>query len=139
MTDRKTLQLRSPDETAEAAPVIKKKGRGWEISDKRLDARHDRARDMRRHASPAHKALAERFAKADLGGGALEPVGGIGLERNRDRFHRFAHPTLPSSEIASSFCASTANSIGNCFITSLAKPLTISATASSCPSPRCIA
>jgi very-short-patch-repair endonuclease len=67
MTDRKTLQLRSPDETADAAPVIKKKGRGWEISDKRLDALHDRARDMRRHSSPAHKALAERFAKADLG------------------------------------------------------------------------
>ena len=28
---------------------------------------HERARDMRRHASEAHKALAERFAKADLG------------------------------------------------------------------------
>ena len=67
MSDRKTLQLRSPDETADAAPVIKKKGRGWEISDKRLDALHDRAREMRRHSSPAHKALAERFAKADLG------------------------------------------------------------------------
>ena len=67
MTDRKTLQLRSPDETADAAPVIKKKGRGWEISDKRLDALHDRAREMRRHSSPAHKALAERFAEADLG------------------------------------------------------------------------
>ncbi len=67
MTDRKTLQLRSPDETADAAPVIKKKGRGWEISDKRLDALHDIARDMRRHSTPAHKELAARFAKADLG------------------------------------------------------------------------
>jgi very-short-patch-repair endonuclease len=67
MTDRKTLQLRSPDETADAAPVIKKKGRGWEISDKRLDALHDMAREKRRHSSAAHKALAERFAKADLG------------------------------------------------------------------------
>ena len=67
MTDRKTLQLRDPSETAEAAPAIKKKGRGWEISDKRLDALHDRAREMRRHSSPAHKALAARFAKADLG------------------------------------------------------------------------
>src|SRR5690606_16224076 len=45
----------------------KKKGRGWEISDKRLDALHDRARDMRRHSSEAHKALAARFAQADLG------------------------------------------------------------------------
>lgn len=66
MTDRKTLQLRDPSET-DTAPAIKKKGRGWEISDKRLDALHDRARDMRRHSSEAHKALAARFAKADLG------------------------------------------------------------------------
>ena len=66
MTDRKTLQLRDPSEQADA-PAIKKKGRGWEISEKRLDALHDRAREMRRHSSPAHKALAERFAGADLG------------------------------------------------------------------------
>ena len=66
VTDRKTLQLRDPSDTAEA-PALKKKGRGWEISEKRLDALHERARDMRRHSSPAHKALAERFAKADLG------------------------------------------------------------------------
>lgn len=67
MTKRKTLQLRDPSETADIAPAIKKKGRGWEISEKRLDALHDRARDMRRHSSPAHKALAARFAHADLG------------------------------------------------------------------------
>ncbi len=66
MTDRKTLQLRSPSETAEA-PALQKKGRGWKISDKRLDALHERARELRRHSSEAHKALAERFAKADLG------------------------------------------------------------------------
>ena len=65
MTDRKTLNLR---DTADAeAPALKKKGRGWEISDKRLDVLHDQARDMKRHASEAHKALAARFAKADLG------------------------------------------------------------------------
>ena len=45
---------------------------------------------------------------------------------------QFDHPTLPSRLIPSSFCASTANSIGSCFSTSRAKPLTISATASSC-------
>lgn len=67
MADRKTLHLRSPDETADAAPAIKKKGRGWEISDKRLDVLHEQAREMRRHSSDAHKVLAERFAKADLG------------------------------------------------------------------------
>ena len=66
MTERKTLQLRDPSET-DAAPALKKKGRGWEISDKRLDVLHEQAREMRRHSSEAHKALAERFAKADLG------------------------------------------------------------------------
>ena len=63
MTDRKTLKLGEATE----APALKKRGRGWEISDKRLDNLHDRARHLRRHSSEAHKALAERFAKADLG------------------------------------------------------------------------
>lgn len=67
MTNRKTLQLRDPSETTDPAPSLKKKGRGWEISDKRLDALHDRARELRRYSTEAHKALAERFAKADLG------------------------------------------------------------------------
>lgn len=66
MTEKKTLQLRPASEQTEA-PALKKRGRGWEISEKRLDALHDRARDMRRHSSEAHKALAARFAKADLG------------------------------------------------------------------------
>ena len=67
MTDRKTLQIRTPSDTDDTTPAIKKKGRGWEISEKRLDALHDMARQKRRDASPAHKARAERFAKADLG------------------------------------------------------------------------
>ena len=67
MTERKTLQLRDPSDTADAAPALKKKGRGWEISEKRLDKIHERARYLRRHASPAHKALAARFAKEDFG------------------------------------------------------------------------
>ena len=46
------------------------------------------------------------------------------------------HPTLPSRLTASSFCASTANSIGNSFSTSLQKPLTISDNASSSDRPR---
>ena len=66
MTAKKTLKLRDPSEQADA-PVLKRKGRGWEISEKRLDVLHERARDMRRHSSEAHKALAARFAKADLG------------------------------------------------------------------------
>ena len=46
------------------------------------------------------------------------------------------YPTLPSSEIEISFCASTANSIGSCCSTSLTKPLTTSAVASSADMPR---
>ncbi len=66
MAERKTLKIRIPSEQ-DAAPALKKKGRGWEISETRLDALHARARELRRHSSAAHKALAERFAKADLG------------------------------------------------------------------------
>ncbi len=65
MTERKTLKL--PETDATEAPALKKKGRGWEISDKRLDVLHEQAREMRRHSSEAHKALAEKFSKADLG------------------------------------------------------------------------
>src|SRR4029078_4280871 len=50
--------------------------------------------------------------------------------------HR-AHPTLPSRLMDMSFCASTANSIGNCCNTSLTKPLTTKAVASSADLPRC--
>src|SRR3569623_854676 len=49
------------------------------------------------------------------------------------------HPTLPSRLIATSFWASTANSIGSCCSTSRTKPLTSRATASSWLSPRCMA
>ena len=63
-TPRSTLGLKDASETASA---LNKKGRGWKISEKRLDELHDRAREMRRFASPAHKALAKRFADADLG------------------------------------------------------------------------
>ena len=66
MTDRKTLKLPEASESTEA-PALKKKGRGWEISEKRLDVLHEQAREMRRHSSEAHKALAEKFSKADLG------------------------------------------------------------------------
>ena len=65
MSDKKTLKLRDPSEQ-DAQPRIKKKGRGWEISESRLDSLHARAREMRRESTPAHKVLAERFAKADL-------------------------------------------------------------------------
>lgn len=66
MTERRILALK-PEAATDAVPTLKKRGRGWEISESRLDALHERARDLRRHSSEAHKALAERFAKADLG------------------------------------------------------------------------
>lgn len=66
MTERKTLKIRVPS-AEDAAPALKKRGRGWEISEKRLDALHERARELRRHPSEAHTVLAERFAKANLG------------------------------------------------------------------------
>ncbi len=49
---------------------------------------------------------------------------------------RACYPTLPSSDTPSSFCASTANSIGSSRNTSLQKPLTMRFTASSVLRPR---
>ncbi len=67
MTDRKTLNLRPPSEEKIDPETLNKKGRGWKISDKRLDALHDRAREMKRFASPANRALAAKFATANFG------------------------------------------------------------------------
>ena len=67
MTIRKTLALPEPSGQSTDTPAIKKKGRGWEISESRLDVLHEQARELRRHPTEAHKALAERFSKADLG------------------------------------------------------------------------
>lgn len=64
---RKTLSISVPSDTSEA-PSIKKKGRGWEISEKRLDALHERAREMRRHPTPAQEALAKALGEAETGG-----------------------------------------------------------------------
>lgn len=63
---KKTLTLRAPAE--DAAPAIKKKGRGWEISEKRLDALHERAREMRRNPTPASEALAAALTAVETGG-----------------------------------------------------------------------
>ena len=67
MTERKTLALNPEAASTAEAPALKKKGRGWEISEKRLDALHEQARELRRHSSEAHKALAAKFAAADMG------------------------------------------------------------------------
>ena len=65
MTTKKTLTLR---DAPEAAATIKKKGRGWEISEKRLDTLHERAREMRRNPTPAQEALAEALREVETGG-----------------------------------------------------------------------
>ena len=67
MTPRKTLALNPEAASSTEAPALKKKGRGWEISSSRLDALHEQARELRRHSSEAHKALAAKFAAADMG------------------------------------------------------------------------
>jgi very-short-patch-repair endonuclease len=67
MTERKTLNLRASSDEKIDPETLNKKGRGWKISDKRLDELHDRAREMKRFASPANKALSEKFARANLG------------------------------------------------------------------------
>ncbi len=66
-------------------------------------------------------------------------AGSRGRRRARagSRSRESGYPTLPSSVMLSSFCASTANSIGSCRNTSLQKPLTIRFTASSVDMPRC--
>lgn len=70
------LTVRAPDSAG--APGVKKKGRGWEISEKRLDALHDRAREMRRNPTPAQQALAEALAAAETGGFAFKRQDVIG-------------------------------------------------------------
>ena len=66
MTTRKTLSLNPEAASSAEAPALKKKGRGWEISDKRLDALHEQARELRRHSTEAHKALAEEDFEATM-------------------------------------------------------------------------
>jgi len=63
---KKTLSLRGPAERVEA-PVLQRKGRGWNIAESRLDTLHETAREMRRNPTPAQELLAERFLAADLG------------------------------------------------------------------------
>lgn len=62
---KKTLTVRPLDERE--APELQKRGRGWAISEKRLDAIHDQARRNRMEPTPAQKLLGERLNEANLG------------------------------------------------------------------------
>lgn len=66
MTDRKTLSVLPPEERAEA-PKLQKKGRGWNISESRLDTLHETAREMRRNPTEAQTMLGEALIAANLG------------------------------------------------------------------------
>jgi very-short-patch-repair endonuclease/L-amino acid N-acyltransferase YncA len=64
---KKRLSIRPPAERA-AAPALQKKGRGWAITESRLDTLHDAAREMRRNPTQAQTMLTEALAEADAGG-----------------------------------------------------------------------
>lgn len=63
---KKTLTVRPLDER-DHAPELQKRGRGWAISESRLDSIHEQARQNRREPSPAQKLLGEKLAEANLG------------------------------------------------------------------------
>jgi very-short-patch-repair endonuclease len=63
---RKTLSV-LPLEDRTEAPQLQKKGRGWEISESRLDTLHDTARELRRNPTEAQTALAKALVRAELG------------------------------------------------------------------------
>ncbi len=75
-TERKTLGLAAAD--PDAPTGIQKRGRGWEISEKRLDALHERAREMRRNPTPAQDALAEALGAVESGGYSFKRQAVIG-------------------------------------------------------------
>jgi len=63
---KKTLTIRPLEERPEA-PVLKRKGRGWNIADSRLDRLHETAREMRRNPTEAQEVLAKGLIAANLG------------------------------------------------------------------------
>ncbi len=60
------------------APTLQKKGRGWAISESRLDALHERSREMRRNPTPAQAALAEALGGVETGGYTFKQQAVIG-------------------------------------------------------------
>lgn len=63
---KKTLTVRPLDERTEA-PALQKRGRGWAISDKRLDAIHDQARRNKMEPTEAQRVLGAKLAEQELG------------------------------------------------------------------------
>ncbi len=63
---KKTLTVRPLDERTEA-PELQKRGRGWAISDQRLDKIHDQARRNKMEPTEAQKVLGAKLNEANLG------------------------------------------------------------------------
>ena len=63
---KKTLTVRPLDERTDA-PALQKRGRGWAISDKRLDKIHDQARRNKMEPTEAQKVLQAKLAEQELG------------------------------------------------------------------------
>src|ERR1043165_6297390 len=86
-----------------------------------------------------HDASQMSADRSHLGAHRVHPIGHSNhIASDRPQIVWLDHyPTLPSRLTEMSFCASTANSIGSCCSTSLTKPSTTSAVASSAESPRC--
>ena len=93
----------------------------------------DRMRSVRSRICPGATVVRGLSSPADPGTAGGRRRRRRGGERLKDSA---SHPTLPSRLIATSFCASMANSIGSACSTSRQKPLTTSATASSSSMPR---
>jgi very-short-patch-repair endonuclease len=74
---RKTLSVRPPEERADA-PKLQKKGRGWNITESRLDTLHETAREMRRSPTEAQTLLGDALARAELGKFRFKPQVVIG-------------------------------------------------------------
>lgn len=72
---KRKLSLRFGDGDA---PTLQKKGRGWEISESRLDVLHERAREMRRNPTPAQEALADALTRVETGGYSFKRQAVIG-------------------------------------------------------------
>lgn len=62
---KKTLTVRPLDERE--APELQKRGRGWAISDQRLDKIHDQARRNKMEPTEAQKVLGAKLNEANLG------------------------------------------------------------------------
>jgi very-short-patch-repair endonuclease len=63
---KKTLTVRPLSERTEA-PALQKRGRGWNIAEKRLDKIHDLARAKKREPTEAQALLAEKLGAQELG------------------------------------------------------------------------